>query len=119
MCVTVSSLFVEGTNWGRRKGRTVESGAISDLTSCTLGPGERTKPLSWLEGIVGKQAKQGLSFHFLAPPRFFVVVFFFRNVGQRKQSLIVGGEFTMKAMKLKDPQGPFLVEAPYKTVYLI
>ena len=36
---------------GERGGgaRGVESGAISALTSFTLGPGERSIPLSWLE----------------------------------------------------------------------
>lgn len=72
----------------------VESDAISDLTSFTLGPGERTK-LSCLEGMVGKQIQWGFSFHSLVSPPFSFII-----LGQRKQSLI-RGEFITKVMKLK------------------
>lgn len=37
-------------------GSKAESGAVSVLVSFTLVPGERSIPLSWLEGMVEKQA---------------------------------------------------------------
>lgn len=87
----------------------VKSGAISHLTSFTLGPGKRTKPLSWLEEMVEKQVKQGFSF-----PR----PFFFHNFGQRKRLLIIRGEFITKVMKFNG-QVPLFTEAPFKSVYII
>lgn len=89
----------------------VESGAISVLTSFTLGPGERTIPLSWLEGMVRKTR---IFLPFSRPsPLFFIIL---RK--QRKQSLIIRGELITKLIELKG-QSPFLVEAPFKAVYLI
>lgn len=49
----------------------VESGVVLVVISLTLGPGEKTIPLSWPEGMVGKEARQGISFHSLASSPFF------------------------------------------------
>lgn len=87
----------------------VKPGAISHLTSFTLGPGKRTKPLSWLEEMVEKQVKQGFS---ISCP------FYFHNLGQRKQSFIIRGEFITKVIKFNG-QVPLLTEAPFKSVYII
>lgn len=87
----------------------VKSGAISHLTSFTLGPGKRTKPLSWLEEMVEKQVKQGFSFP---------CPVFFQNFGQREQSLIIRGEFITTVMKFNG-QAPLLTEAPLKSAYII